>query len=113
MELNLKYVSEYLKNVEFMNKGVTIFIEAQTGTGKTTAILGGNGIEGLIDRIGDKKLIYLVNRLELKREIKLHLCDKFGITEHLNADGTVKKLMIEIRSYKLLAIKITIYLSKY
>ena len=101
MELNLKYVSEYLKNVEFMNKGVTIFIEAQTGTGKTTAILGGNGIEGLIDRIGDKKLIYLVNRLELKREIKLHLCDKFGITEHLNADGTVNlKALDYINEFK-------------
>ena len=101
MKLNLKYVSEYLKNVESKNKGITIFIEAQTGTGKTTAILGGNGIEGLIDRIGDKKLIYLVNRLELKREIKLHLCDKFGITEHLNADGTVNlKALDYINEFK-------------
>lgn len=101
MKLNLKYVSEYLKNVEFINKGATIFIEAQTGTGKTTAILGGNGIDGLIDRIGNKKLIYLVNRLELKREIKLHLCDKFGITEHLNADGTVNlKALDYINEFK-------------
>lgn len=51
MKLNLKYVSEYLKNVEFMNKGTTIFIEAQTGTGKTTAILGGNNIDGLISEV--------------------------------------------------------------
>ena len=101
IKLNLKYVSEYLKDIEFINKGATVFIEAQTGTGKTTAILGSNGIDGLIDKMGDKKLIYLVNRLELKREIKLHLCNKFGITNHLDDNGVVNlKVLDGINEFK-------------
>lgn len=81
MKLNLKYASEILEGIESLPKGSIVLAKCQTMTGKTTAILGNNeaNIKGLIDKIGDKTLIYLCNRIALKRQIKLDLCNKYNI----------------------------------
>ena len=80
--LNLKYMSEVLGNVWECEKGTTIFAKGQTGVGKSTAILGNHkeNIKGLIDHLeAGEKVIYLVNRNELKRELKLDLCSRYKI----------------------------------
>lgn len=81
MKLNLKYASEVLEGIENIPKGSIVLVKLQTMTGKTTAILGNeeHNIKGLIDKIGDKTLIYLCNREALKRQVKLELCNKYNI----------------------------------
>ena len=80
-KLNLKYASEILEGIENLPKGSIVLSKCQTMTGKTTAILGNNetNIKGLIDKMGNKTLIYLCNRIALKRQIKLDLCNKYNV----------------------------------
>lgn len=74
-KLNLNYANEVLEGIESLPKGSVLLANLQTGTGKTSAILGtkdekGNKIEGLIDKIpSNKKLIYLCNRSALKLQV--------------------------------------------
>ena len=39
-KLNLKYANEVLEGIESLPKGSIVLLKSQTGTGKTTAILG-------------------------------------------------------------------------
>ena len=91
IKLNLKYASEVLDGIENLPKGSVCLVKSQTMTGKTTAILGNEklGIKGLIDKIRDKSLIYLCNRITLKRQLKLDLCKKYNIDIPKNDDGTI------------------------
>lgn len=74
-KLNLNYANEVLEGIESLPKGSVLLANLQTGTGKTSVILGtkdekGNKIEGLIDKIpSNKKLIYLCNRSALKLQV--------------------------------------------
>ena len=73
MKLNLKFASEVLGEIEKYPKGSIILAKLQTGTGKTTAIIGANEILGLMDRIKDETIIYLCNRWALKNQVKRDL----------------------------------------
>jgi len=80
-KLNLKWVSDRIgeeyKNWKF---GDVVKIHAQTGTGKTYFITGDKVHNGLVDRMKDyEKMIYICNRTELKRQIKLDLLKKFNL----------------------------------
>lgn len=90
-KLNLKYANEVLEGIESLPKGSIVLLKSQTGTGKTTAILGNDKskILGLIDKIGDKSLIYFCNRIALKRQIKIDLCNKYNIDIKRKENGKV------------------------
>lgn len=76
LKLNLKWVSDvigddYLK----WEKGDIVTINAQTGTGKTYFV-----IEKLFSTLNsDEKAIYICNRTELKRQIKIELFKKYNV----------------------------------
>lgn len=78
-ELNLKWVSDVISEVEGYTyrdwkEGAIVTIDAQTGTGKTYAIL--NKI--LEDKVESyEELIYICNRVELRRAIQKDLLEKY------------------------------------
>lgn len=78
-ELNLKWVSDVISEKEGYTykdwkEGSIITIDAQTGTGKTYAIL--NKI--LEDKVESyEELIYICNRVELRRAIQKDLLEKY------------------------------------
>lgn len=78
MELNLKYASEVLGEIEKYPKGSVILAKLQTGTGKTSAIIGAENLLGLMDKTSGK-IIYLCNRWALKNQVKISLCKKLDI----------------------------------
>lgn len=86
--LNLKYVSEAIgSDWKSWKPGDVVCISSQTGTGKTTFITGISTIAGLIDTMEHyERLIYLCNRLALKRQIKLDLLKKYDMTIPLLID---------------------------
>ena len=75
MGLNLDYVSNIIKDdYKNWNKGDTIVIEAQTGTGKNYFI------ENIfIPWINPEKVLFISNRTNLKRQVKRRLLDKHGL----------------------------------
>lgn len=92
-KLNLKWVSDVIGNdYREWNNGDIITIQAQTGTGKTFFITGNKNKEGLIDKIESKSLLYLCNRVELKRQVKLDLLKKFDEIESILADKDSKEI---------------------
>ena len=95
MKLNLKYASEVLGEIEKYPKGSIILAKLQTGTGKTTAIIGADEILGLMDRIKDETIIYLCNRWALKNQVKLSLCKKENINIKRNEDGAIDYKWLE------------------
>lgn len=78
--LNLEWVSDSIADdYKKWKPGDVVKISAQTGTGKTFLVTGSNTIEGLIDRMNTyENMIYICNRIELKRQIKLELLKKFN-----------------------------------
>lgn len=78
-QLNLKWVTETIgKDYKDWKKGDIIRIQAQTGTGKTYFITGDKKHKGLIDTLKDyEKMIYICNRTELKKQIKIDLLNKY------------------------------------
>lgn len=80
-QLNLKWVSETIgEGYKKWRKGDVVYIQAQTGTGKTFFITGDEKVKGLLDKMPCwEKLIYICNRIELKRQLKIDLLNKFGI----------------------------------
>lgn len=78
-ELNLKWVSDVISEKEGYTykdwkEGSIVSIDAQTGTGKTYAIL--NKI--LEDKVEDyEELVYICNRIELRRAIQKDLLEKY------------------------------------
>lgn len=95
MKLNLKFASEVLGEIEKYPKGSIILAKLQTGTGKTTAIIGANEILGLMDRIKNETIIYLCNRWALKNQVKLSLCKKENIDIKRNEDGSIDYKWLE------------------
>lgn len=80
-KLNLKWVTEVIgEDYKNWKKGDVVRVQAQTGTGKTLMVTGNDKIKGLIDRMeGYQRLIYICNRVELKRQIKLDLLKKYNL----------------------------------
>lgn len=79
-KLNLEWVSDIIGNdYRKWRKGDVITIQAQTGTGKTFFITGNDECEGLIDYLeSHEHLIYICNRTNLKRQLKIDLLKKFN-----------------------------------
>lgn len=79
-KLNLKWVSDVISEktgYKDWEKGAVVSIEAQTGTGKTYAIL--NKI--LEDKVeAHEELVYICNRTELRRSIQKDLLEKFKMS---------------------------------
>lgn len=102
-KLNLKWVSEIIgEDYKLWNNGDIITIQAQTGTGKTFFITGNKDEKGLIDRIGNKSLVYICNRVELKRQVKLDLLKKFDELykiEGSNDNENIKPIKYENKEY--------------
>ena len=78
--LDLDWVTDAVgEDYKNWRKGDVVKIEAQTGTGKTVLVTGnkkedGTIITGIVDRLAPyEKLIYICNRTELKRQIKIDL----------------------------------------
>lgn len=81
--LNLEWVSDSIKNdYKNWNKGDTVLISAQTGTGKTHFIKN-----TLLDNLeSHERLLFVCNRTNLKRQLKRDLLRKFKeeVPEKLN-----------------------------
>lgn len=79
-KLNLNWVTEIIgEEYRDWKKGDIVTIQAQTGTGKTYFITGDKTHDGLIDFMDEyEKMVYICNRTELKRQIKLDLLKKFN-----------------------------------
>lgn len=88
-KLNLKWVNEVIgEDYKNWKKGDVVRVQAQTGTGKTLMITGNDKVKGLIDRMKDyENLIYICNRIELKRQIKLDLLRKYNLDVPKSDDG--------------------------
>ena len=82
-QLKLRWVTDAIgDDYKKWRRGDVVRIESQTGTGKTVLVTGSvdGKIKGIVDRMEDyENLIYICNRLELKRQIKLDLLKKWGI----------------------------------
>lgn len=107
-KLNLKWVTEVIgEDYKNWKKGDVVRVQAQTGTGKTLMITGNDKVKGMIDRMEDyEELIYICNRIELKRQIKLDLLKKYNleiptIIEELDNKKKIKN--ITITSYHAIA----------
>lgn len=107
-KLNLKWVTEVIgEDYKNWKKGDVVRVQAQTGTGKTLMITGNDKVKGLIDRMEDyEELIYICNRIELKRQIKLDLLKKYNLEipatiEELDNKKKIKN--ITITSYHAIA----------
>ena len=97
--LNIKWVSEVI-NDDYKNwqKGDSVIIESQTGTGKTYFFTGDEKTEGLVDKINkNEKILYLCNRVNLKRQFKRDLLKKYGmgIPEDINELDKTKRYIIK------------------
>lgn len=107
-KLNLKWVTEVIGG-DYKNwkKGDVVRVQAQTGTGKTLMITGNDKVKGMIDRMEDyEELIYICNRIELKRQIKLDLLKKYNLeipTTIEELDNKKKIKNITITSYHAIA----------
>jgi hypothetical protein len=81
-KLNLKWVTDIIGD-EYKNwkNGDVIKIQAQTGTGKTFFITGDKEKKGLIDYadIRSERVLYLCNRSNLKKQIKIDLLKKYDM----------------------------------
>lgn len=71
-----QYISEHIDlNINTWNQGSFVYINAPTGSGKTSFIL---------DKIlpfaecNNKKILYICNRIALKEQIKLNILEKFN-----------------------------------
>lgn len=83
-KLNLKWVTEVIgEDYKNWKKGDVVRVQAQTGTGKTWFIM-----DKLIGNMKDyENLIYICNRIELKRQIKLDLLKKYNLDIPRLSDG--------------------------
>ena len=107
-KLNLKWVTEVIgEDYKNWKKGDVVRVQAQTGTGKTLMITGNDKVKGMIDRMEDyEELIYICNRIELKRQIKLDLLKKYNLkipTTIEELDNKKKIKNITITSYHAIA----------
>ncbi len=99
-KLNLKWVSDSIgDDYKKWNKGDTVLIEAQTGTGKTWFIKN-----VLLDSLGtNERLLLVCNRTNLKRQLKKDLLKKYNqpIPDTLNELDAVTTIAdkVTITSY--------------
>ncbi len=79
-KLNLQWISDVIgEDYKQWKDGDIIKIQAQTGTGKTRFIIGDKNNRGLVDNVNYfEKMIYICNRTELKRQVKLELLRKYN-----------------------------------
>ena len=95
MKLNLKYISDIIgESYKKWKSSDTILLDAQTGTGKNYFI---ENI--LIPYIRNKKLLFISNRTNLKREVKTRLLKQYGLKvpedlDELDAIKTIKNICI-------------------
>ena len=85
MKLNLQWVSELIgHDFENWKPGDVIRIEAQTGTGKTEFVK-----TQLLDYAinNEKKILYICNRVYLKRQMKKDVAEKQNIPMDLNIEA--------------------------
>ncbi|QGZ99418.1 DEAD/DEAH box helicase [Dehalobacter restrictus] len=98
VELKIDYISDVIRNdYKNWNPGDVVLIDAQTGTGKNFFI---ENI--LIPWVSPKKLLYISNRTNLKREVKSRLLEKYGkkVPETLEELDKIKTIgNITISSY--------------
>ena len=91
-KLNLKWVSETIgQEYTKWNKGDSVFIQAQTGTGKSEFIK--KKIVPMAE-YQEKKILYLCNRINLCRQVKLDLLKLMGVDvneEELDLDKLDKR----------------------
>lgn len=105
-KLNLQWISDVIMDDhEKWELGDTVTIDSQTNTGKTTYIL--NQLNNNLKH--NEKMIYICNRKELKRQIKIELLRKFNMdipetTEELDSIKTIGNITIE--SYQSIGEKI-------
>lgn len=104
-KLKLQWVTDVI-GADFKNwkNGDTVAIQAQPATGKTFLITGGivNGkkIPGIIDRMSDtENLIYICNRVELKRQVKIDLCKIFNIELPTDKEGKLNTEKLDLLEY--------------
>lgn len=94
-KLNLEYVSEIIgETYKKWKPGDIIIIDAQTGTGKNYFIEN-----LLIPWIGSKKMLFISNRTNLKRQVKKRLLEEYGLKvpetlEELDDITTIKNITI-------------------
>ena len=85
-KLNLKWVTDTIGNdYKHWRSGDIVTIQAQTGTGKTYFIKN-----TLIDYLGQyEKLLFICNRVNLKRQLKIDLLKKFGLKTPKDEEGNI------------------------
>jgi hypothetical protein len=94
-KLNLSYVSDIIgESYKDWKPGNIILLDAQTGTGKNFFIEN-----VLIPWIGDKKLLFISNRTNLKRQVKKRLLEEYVLKvpetlEELDEITTIKNITI-------------------
>lgn len=94
-KLNLNYVSNIIgETYKKWKPGDIIIIDAQTGTGKNYFIEN-----VLIPWIETKKLLFISNRTNLKRQVKIRLLEEYGLKipetlEELDNIKTIKNVTI-------------------
>ena len=97
-KLNLDYVSNIIgETYKTWKPGDIIIIDAQTGTGKNYFIEN-----VLIPWIEAKKLLFISNRTNLKRQVKIRLLEEYGfkVTETLEELDNIKTIEnVTITSY--------------
>jgi superfamily II DNA or RNA helicase len=102
MKLNLKWVSETIgEDYKNWTNGAVIRIEAQTGTGKT-AFIKTKLLEHAINN--GKRILYICNRINLKRQMKIDVARKQNIEMNYNEFDVLDSLEeignITITSYQ-------------
>jgi len=85
IKLNINFVSDIIgDDYKDLKKGDVVIIDSQTGTGKNYFVEN-----FLIPWISPKKLLYISNRTNLKREIKIRLLNEYGIEIPRTPEGEV------------------------
>lgn len=117
-QLNLKWVSDTIGDeYKKWKVGDVVTINSQTGTGKNYFITGDRAKIGLVDTVEEwENILYICNRIELKRQVKQDLLKKYGMeinyvendngqlivdTEWLDEVETIKN--VTIKSYHSIA----------
>lgn len=88
--LNIKRVNEVIGNQYTMwNRGDVVLINAQTGAGKTSFIKN-----VLLDQMQfGERMLYLCNRVSLKRQFKLDLLNKYNLPIPIDNNGLIDLIL--------------------
>ncbi|MCD3217808.1 DEAD/DEAH box helicase [Clostridium botulinum C] len=90
--LNIKRVNEVIGNQYTMwNRGDVVLINAQTGSGKTSFIKN-----VLLDQMQfGERMLYLCNRVSLKRQFKLDLLNKYNLPIPIDNNGLINLQLLD------------------